>query len=89
MKEFLKRKKVLCSKENFTNRKEIEKTKLGGLLVTLKGRLKGIRRARKTVLYTGTVAPNTLDCQVYSHQKPIPTKWGIWNLKVHLSRTII
>lgn len=63
-----------------------KKTKLKGLQVSLKGRLKGVRRARKNIKHFGTVAPNSLRKVIKFNQQPIYTKWGIWNLKVHLYR---
>ena len=63
------------------------KSYLKGLQLTLKGRLKGARRARKMTNHHGSIGPNTYRKRSKSNQQTIYTKWGTWNLKTSLSRT--
>jgi len=63
------------------------KSYLKGLQLTLKGRLKGARRARKMTNHHGSIGPNTYSKRSKSNQQTIYTKWGTWNLKTSLSRT--
>ena len=62
------------------------KTYLRGLQFTIKGRLKGARRARTMVERYGTIGPNTYRKQSFSNQKIIFTKWGTWSLTTSLYR---
>ena len=64
-----------------------KKSYLKGLQFTLKGRLKGARRARKMSKHHGSIGPNTYNKRSKSNQQTIYTKWGTWNLKTSLSRT--
>ena len=64
------------------------KSKLLGLNISLKGRLKGARRARRLVHNWGSTGPNSFNKRSKSNNTNIYTKWGIWNLKTSISRSI-
>lgn len=53
-----------------------KKSYLKGLQLTLKGRLKGARRARKMTNHHGSIGPNTYNKRSKSNQQTIYTKWG-------------
>ena len=57
-----------------------------GLEVIMKGRLKGVRRARKLVLKEGTVSKNSLRKRLDCSNFELKTKTGILNLQVNIGR---
>lgn len=57
-----------------------------GLEVIMKGRLKGVRRARKMVLKEGTVSKNSLKKRLDCSSFDLKTKTGILNLQVNIGR---
>ena len=57
-----------------------------GLEVIMKGRLKGVRRARKLVLKEGTVSKNSLRKRLDCSSFELKTKTGILNLQVNIGR---
>jgi len=59
--------------------------KVHGLSISVKGRLRGVRRTRKLELIEKGVSANTLGKEHKFIQVPISTKWGIWNLKISVS----
>jgi len=83
--------KLLKAKNSFNNR--LDKSKLTidstrqvhGLSMSVKGRLRGVRRSRKLELIEKGVSANTLAKEHKFIQVPISTKWGIWNLKISVS----
>jgi hypothetical protein len=75
MKQFFKSKRVHSLNEFLRKKKcEITSTCIGGLNVSFKGRLRGVRRSRKTVSNFGSITPSTLSVVVNNHQKNIRTK---------------
>jgi hypothetical protein len=62
-------------------------TRLKGWQLSVKGRLKGARRARKMQRHFGSTGPNTFNKPSQSNQRVIFTKWGAWNLRTSLSRS--
>ncbi len=68
-------------------KKLIKPEGLLGVDVTLKGRLKGMARARKLSFTKGSVKANTLSCPVQTKLHPSQTKWGKIGLRVCISQT--
>ena len=58
--------------------KERKKKELRGLVIKLKGRIKGISRTRKLTFRKGKIG----SLNYYSSKLPINTKWGVLNLTI-------
>ena len=56
-----------------------------GIIMSVKGRLNGVRRARGMREMEGGVSGNSLCKKHKSSVVSISTKWGIWQLKVSLN----
>jgi hypothetical protein len=56
-----------------------------GIIMSVKGRLNGVRRARGMREMEGGVSGNSLCKKHKSSSSEISTKWGIWQLKVSLN----
>ena len=75
----------LITKDLLKLSKSKSKYKKYGLELELKGRLRGVRRARRKVWRVYGVSPSTLSRPHQQTSMPINTQWGVLNLKVLLN----
>lgn len=80
---------TLYDKKLYIRRPNIDLIKvpqLCGIRINLKGRLKGVKRARKIQITKGMIQAQTFTFPIQAKLKHVQTKWGKFGLQVTLGQ---